>query len=131
MSKTRTACLLLLALASTGCSTGAWFKLPENTTLVVNERPVEHPQGLVRTRPYSWGASSGIPYKLKNSESQTVRQGRLKSRFRVPSIIWPPAAIAYWPMGFGQRCYDLTGDTPQTCTYQDLIDLRSQHRLRR
>lgn len=131
MSTTRIASVLLLALAATGCSTGAWFKLPQDTTLIVNERPVEHRQGLVRTRPYSWGASGGIPYKLKNAQSQTVQQGRLRSRFRGPSIIWPPAAIAYWPMGFGQKCYDLTGDAPQTCTYQDLIDLRSQHRLRR
>lgn len=131
MSRTRIATVLLLALAATGCSTGAWFKLPQDTTLIVNERPAEHRQGLVYTRPYSWGASGGIPYKLKNSQSQTVQQGRLKSRFRVPSIFWPPVAIAYWPMGFGQKCYDLTADAPQTCTHQDLIDLRSQHRLRR
>ncbi|MBD9483211.1 hypothetical protein IB229_09525 [Pseudomonas sp. PDM14] len=131
MSALKSAALLTLTLAITGCSTGAWFKLPENSTLIVNERPVKYNQGLVKSRPFSWGAAGGIPYRLQDAEANTIQSGRLKSRFRVPSIFWPPVAIAYWPMGFGQRCYDLTGDAPQTCTYQDLIELRTNHRLSR
>lgn len=131
MFSIRFSTLLLVTLVTTGCSTGAWFKLPENSTLIVNERPVKYNQGLVKSRPFSWGASGGIPYRLQDSQTNTIQDGRLKSRFRVASIFWPPVGIAYWPMGFSQRCYDLTGDTPQTCTYQDLLELRTNHRLSR
>lgn len=129
--KARTTALLLLVLATAGCSTGTWFKLPENSTITINERAAIHDEGLVYTRPYSWGAASGIPYKIKDGQSRTIKQGRLKSRFRVPSIFWPPGAIAYWPMGFGQKCYDMTGEAPQTCTYQDFQELRANERMRR
>lgn len=131
MSALRLSTLLLIALACAGCSTGAWFKLPENSTLVINERPAKSNQGLVRSRPFSWGLTGGIPYRIEDSQANTIRSGKLKSRFRVASIFWPPVGIAYWPMGFGQRCFDLTGEAPQTCTYQDLVELRQAHRLRR
>lgn len=131
MHALRTAALLLLSLASVGCSTGAWFKLPEDSTLVINERPANYDQGLVRSWPFSWGATSGIPYRIEDSQANTLHSGKLKSRFRVASVFWPPIGIAYWPMGFGQRCYDLTGETPQTCTYQDIVELRSAYRLTR
>lgn len=131
MPSLRAAVLLLLALTTTGCSTSSWFKLPENSTLVIGERPTQYSQGLVKSRPFAWGAAAGIPYRIEDKQAGTVNAGKLKSRFRVPSLFWPPVAIAYWPMGFGQRCYDLTGPVPQTCTYQDMVELRSNHRLRR
>jgi hypothetical protein len=109
----------------------AWFKLPDETRLVVNERPASFDQGLVRSRPFSWGAAGGIPYRLVDRQSMTVKSGKLRSRFRVASIFWPPVGIAYWPMGYGQRCYDLTGDEPSTCTYEDYRQLRLAERMRR
>jgi len=45
--------LFPLVLFVTGCSTGAWFKLPDETRLLVNERPASFDQGLVRSRPFS------------------------------------------------------------------------------
>lgn len=131
MSPLKSAALLVACLAVVGCSTRAWFKLPEHSTLIVNERPVNNNQGLVKTRPFSWGAAGGVPYRLQDEQANTLKSGKLRSRFRVASIFWPPVGIAYWPMGFGQRCYDLTGVEPQTCTYQDFIDLRRNYRLSR
>jgi len=128
---TRLALLFPLTLLMAGCSTGAWFKLPEDTRLVVDERPTSFDEGLVRSRPFSWGAAGGIPYRLVDQQSQTVNSGKLHSRFRVPSIFWPPVGIAYWPMGYGQRCYDLTGSEPRTCTYEDFRELRLNERMRR
>ncbi len=123
--------LFPLVLFVSGCSTGAWFKLPDETRLVVNERPASFDQGLVRSRPFSWGAAGGIPYRLVDRQSMTVKSGKLRSRFRVASLFWPPVGIAYWPMGYGQRCYDLTGDEPSTCTYEDYRQLRLAERMRR
>lgn len=131
MSPFKLSASLVVALSISGCSTAAWFKLPENSSLIVNERAVQYNQGLVKTRPFSWGASGGVPYRLQDGQANTLQSGKLRSRFRVASIFWPPVAIAYWPMGFGQRCYDLTGPEPQTCTYQDFVELRRDHRLRR
>ncbi len=131
MHALRIAALLLLTLTVAGCSTKAWFKLPEDSTLVISDRPAHNNQGLVSSRPFSWGLTGGIPYRIEDSQANTIRSGKLKSRFRVASIFWPPVGIAYWPMGFGQRCFDLTGEAPQTCTYQDLVELRQAHRLRR
>ena len=69
--------------------------------------------------------------KTAGDVAQQATEAELRARFRVASIFWPPFAIIYWPMGFGQRCYDLTAEQPQTCTHQDLIDLRRDHRLSR
>ena len=131
MSPLKSAALLAATLAITGCTAAAWFKLPENSTLIVNERQIENNQGLVKTRPFSWGAAGGVPYRLQDEQANTIQNGKLRTRFRVASVFWPPVAIAYWPMGFGQRCYDLTGAEPQTCTYQDFIDLKRNYRMRR
>lgn len=131
MSSLKSAAMLAAALIVSGCSTATWVKLPDDSALIVNERPVLHNQGLVKTRPFSWGAAGGVPYRLEDKQSHVIQNGRLKTRFRVASIFWPPVGIAYWPMGFSQRCYDLTGPAPQTCTYQDLVDLRRNHRLAR
>ncbi|MGG2399052.1 hypothetical protein ACJRW5_19105 [Pseudomonas sp. SH1-B] len=131
MFSRKSAAMLVAALIVSGCSTATWVKLPEDSTLIVNERPARYNQGLVKTRPFSWGAAGGVPYRLEDKQSHVLQDGRLRTRFRVASIFWPPVGIAYWPMGFGQRCYDLTGPQPQTCTYQDLVDLRRNHRLSR
>ncbi|MCF6780469.1 MULTISPECIES: hypothetical protein [Pseudomonadaceae] len=129
--KTRLSLLFPLTLALAGCSTGAWFKLPDETRLVVSERPTSFDEGLVRSRPFSWGAAGGIPYRVVDQQSETVSSGKLRSRFRVASIFWPPVGIAYWPMGYGQRCYDLTGSEPLTCTHEDFRQLQMKERMRR
>ena len=95
--KARLTLLLPLTLLVAGCSTGAWFKLPDDTRLVVNERPASFDEGLVRSRPFSWGATGGIPYRLVDQQSETVNSGKLRSRFRVASIFWPPAARIWRP----------------------------------
>ncbi len=127
----RTASMLVLAIAVTGCSTRAYFKLPENTKVAVYERDQQYAQGLIKTRPFFWTSAGGIPYKLSDAQGAVVQQGKLRARFRVASIFWPPLAIIYWPMGFGQRCYDLTGPQPLTCTQGDLLQLQNQVRLER
>ena len=124
MKLERAAGLLALAIAVSGCSTATYFKLPENSKVSVYER-------LVKTRPFFWTAAGGIPYTLSSDNGELLQQGKLRARFRVASIFWPPGGIIYWPMGFGQRCYDLTGAEPLTCTQGDLKALRNQRRLDR
>lgn len=131
MTFTRTASLLALAIAISGCSTAAYFKLPEQSKVAVYERPQQYDQGLIKTRPFFWTAAGGIPYTLSNDQGELLQQGKLRARFRVASIFWPPGGIIYWPMGFGQRCYDLTGAEPLACSNGDLIELRKQQRLKR
>lgn len=93
----------------TGCSTTANFKLPPGTKIVVDNEPLSDQQAMQYKRsPYFWNVAGGIPYRLEK-DGKIVKEGNLKSRFRVASIFWPPAAIIYWPMGFDGP-YDLTQD---------------------
>lgn len=131
MSVLRTCTLLFFVLAATGCSTSAWFKLPEQSTISINDRPQEYSQGLVKTRPYFWDRTSGVPYRLTDADGQTMAEGKLRTRFRVGSIFWPPYAVIYWPMGFGQSCYDLTSQTPAQCSREDLTALKKAWRQQR
>jgi len=103
------AILSSLAFFAVGCSTSSQFKLPAKSSLEVYGRPVApRADGIVKTRPFFWSAAGGVPYALKDESGNVVRQGKLKSSFRVVSIFWPPFAIIYWPMGFGSAQYDLT-----------------------
>ena len=86
MPSIKSAAMLAAALIVSGCSTATWVKLPKDSALVVNERPVLHNQGLVKTRPFSWGAAGGVPYRLEDKQSHVIQNGRLKTRFRVASI---------------------------------------------
>ncbi|MGY4531137.1 hypothetical protein ACVW0Y_000240 [Pseudomonas sp. TE3786] len=131
MKFSRIAGALALAALVSGCSTSTYFKLPEHSKVEIYKRETTYSEGLVKTRPFAWSAAGGIPYKLTDDSGTVLQEGKLRSRFRVASIFWPPFAIIYWPMGYGQRCYDLTGATPLTCTEQDMIDLRSKQRLAR
>jgi hypothetical protein len=132
MKFTQIAGALALAAVVSGCSTTTYFKLPENSKVQIYKREQQYSEGLVKTRPFAWSAAGGIPYKITDATSgNTLQEGKLRARFRVGSIFWPPFAIIYWPMGYGQRCYDLTQAAPQTCTHQDMIDLRSKQRLAR
>lgn len=124
----RPSIFLLLILAITGCSTKAFFKLPEHSTVSINERSEQHSQGLVKVRPFFWNRSSGVPYKLTSATGETLSEGRLRTRFRVVSIFWPPYSIIYWPMGFRESCYDLTGVTPGSCLPNDQMLLRKEYR---
>ncbi len=122
--------LALIALVS-GCSTSAYFKLPEHSKVEIYKRGTQYSEGLVTTSPFAWGATGGITYTLRDDNGTTLQEGRLRPSFRVSSIFWPPFSLIYWPMKFGQTCYDLTGTKPLTCTEQDLIDLRRGQRLPR
>ena len=99
-----------------GCSTHGTFKIPKDTQLEVYERPVNvGPDGLVETKPFFWTAAGippggGVKYRLlKNGKVQ--KQGKLRAKFRVVSIFWPPFALIYWPMGLNPDItYDLVND---------------------
>lgn len=93
-------------LFTTACSTTAYFKTPPDSKLTVYERPV--PSGTVKTAPFFWTSTTGVPYKLEDKDGKVIRQGKVKSKFRVVSIFWPPFAVIYWPMGFARDSYDLT-----------------------
>jgi hypothetical protein len=106
---------LLVALSitfGTGCSTTGHFRVPDNTSLYVDERPaVVQPDGTVTTRPFFWTEVAGIHYRLEKDGS-TVQEGKLRAKFRVVSIFWPPYALIYWPVGFrSDLTYDLINGT--------------------
>ena len=95
----------LLLLAS--CSVQTKFTIPDATTLTVAGKvvPSEKLEEYDR-RPFFWNKAGGINYTLEK-DGKVVEEGKLKSKFRVVSIFWPPAAAIYWPMGFAGEHYDL------------------------
>ena len=113
--------LSLLIAFITGCTTTGNFKIEEGAKLYIYERPeaVEiSSTGQVTTAPYFWTAAgvppdSGIPYRLEK-DGQTTKEGKLRTKFRVVSIFWPPFALIYWPMGLNPEItYDLINDTQE------------------
>jgi hypothetical protein len=113
--------LVFILLFAAGCSTTGHFKVPEGSQLYIYKRsePVEiKPNGEATTKPFFWTAAGmppdgGIPYRLEK-DGQTIKEGRLRTKFRVVSIFWPPFAAIYWPMGFNPNItYDLVNDTQE------------------
>lgn len=74
-------------MAVSGCSTATDFKLLENSKVSVYERPQQYCQGLVKTRPFFWTAAGGIPNMLGYDQGRLLQQGKLRTRFRVASIV--------------------------------------------
>jgi hypothetical protein len=95
---------LILTMA---CSTTGRFKVPAGHKLEITDREVmPDALGQWKTSPFFWGTTD---YRLKDSNGNVVRSGKVKTRFRVASIFWPPFAIIYWPMGLdGNNVYDFT-----------------------
>jgi hypothetical protein len=119
MSTRALALVFVLGLATVGCSTTGRFVIPPGTQLEVYERPVTpDASGQVTTKPFFWTAAgvppgAGIKYRLLK-DGKVVKEGRLRAKFRVVSIFWPPLAIIYWPMGLNPSItYDLVKDTQQ------------------
>lgn len=106
----RTIILLSLSLGSLACTTTGRFKLPSNTQLQLNDRKVTlDANGEWTGTPFFWDAKDGASYRLLSTEGgKVVRSGKLKTEFRIVSILWPPAAVVYWPMGLQKDTYDLT-----------------------
>jgi hypothetical protein len=116
-TSTRTA-ILFFILLSFGCSTTAQFRLPPDTAVMVKNKkftPEKDGYADVEVSPFFW---TGISYKLVKG-NKIVQEGRLKSHFRIAALLWPPAAVLYWPKGFGADCYDFTAENskadPPTC----------------
>lgn len=112
--------LLVLATVA-GCSTTGKFVVPEDSQLYIYERPEPvnvAADGTVVTKPFFWTGmgippGGGIPYRVEK-DGETVKEGKLRAKFRVVSIFWPPAAVIYWPTGFNPNItYDLVNDTQQ------------------
>ncbi len=111
----------IVLAAVCGCSTTGHFVVPENSELYIYERPTPVPvndDGTVTTKPFFWTAmgippGGGIPYRLEQ-DGKTVKEGKLRAKFRVVSIFWPPLAAIYWPTGFNPSVtYDLVNDTQE------------------
>lgn len=117
----RRLCIMLILLMMAGCSTTGHFKVPEGSSLYLYKRPQSvdiKANGEVTTKPFFWTAAGmppggGIPYRLEK-DGQVIKEGKLRTKFRVVSIFWPPAAAIYWPMGFNPNItYDLVNDTQE------------------
>ena len=113
-----TLCVAMLAAAS-ACTTQGTFVVPPGTQLEVYRRPVTpDANGLVVTKPFFWTAAGvapngGAEYRLLKN-GQVVQEGRLRVKFRVVSVFWPPAAAIYWPIGLNPDItYDLVKGTQE------------------
>ena len=111
--------IVLLTVALPACSTRGTFVIPEETQLEVYRRPVTPGvDGVVVTQPFFWTAAGvppagGVEYRLLKGD-EVVQSGRLRAKFRVVSIFWPPFALIYWPMGLNPSInYDLVQGTQE------------------
>ena len=111
--------IVLLTLALPACSTRGTFVVPDGTQLEVYQRPVTpDANGVVVTKPFFWTAAGmppagGVEYRLLKGD-KVVQSGRLRAKFRVVSIFWPPMALIYWPMGLNPNLtYDLVRGTQE------------------
>lgn len=111
--------LLPILLVLAGCSTTGNFIIPEGSELYIYKRPqpvTVETNGNVTTTPFFWTVlgmppRGGIPYRLEKN-GKVIKEGKLRTKFRVVSIFWPPFADIYWPMGFNPNItYDLVKDT--------------------
>jgi hypothetical protein len=104
---------VLALLTITGCTTTGRFKVPENSTLYIDQRPLPalvNKSGETIVEPFSWSASSGVPFRLEK-DGKVIKEGKLRTIFRYESLLWPPAAPIYWPMGLDPDItYDLIHD---------------------
>ncbi len=102
---------LLISLA--GCTTSGTFVVPQDTNLYIYERPnpvTIQSNGKATTKPYFWSAIGGVPYRLEK-DGKTIKEGKLRAKFRPVSIFWPPYAVVYWPAGLDPDIkYDLVND---------------------
>jgi hypothetical protein len=91
-----------------GChaSTQAKFVVPPNSQLVVNGEPVTlNEDGSATMSAFGWGGAS---YKVTR-DGRTVSSGKLDTKFRPISLIWPPFGVIYVPKGLDDsHTYDLT-----------------------
>jgi hypothetical protein len=114
MSIRKIAIVGLLGLGLVSCTTTGKFVIPEGTELEVYQRPVTvQSDGTVVSKPFFWTAAGGVEYRLVK-EGTVVKEGRLRAKFRVVSIFWPPGALLYWPMGlYPGITFNLVDDTQQ------------------
>lgn len=113
MSARSLALAAFLSLGLAACTTTGRFVVPQGSQLEVYRRPVTvGSDGRVVTRPFFWTAAGippggGVEYRLLK-DGKAIQQGRLRAKFRVVSIFWPPFALIYWPMGLNPDVtYDL------------------------
>ena len=109
-------CVGILSGFLVGCSTYGRFVVPQGSKLYLHERPQSEQiqkDGTVETRPFFWTAAGGVQYKLER-DGRVIKEGRLRTRFRVVSIFWPPLALIYWPIGLDRDItYDLVKNKQQ------------------
>ena len=100
--------LVVMMALFVGCSTTTSFKVPKGADLYIDEQKVETADlGKYKRNPFFWTRAQGIPYRLEK-KGKVIDEGKIKARFRVASIFWPPAAIIYWPLRFEEPEYDFT-----------------------
>lgn len=104
----RTALVVVLVAAATGCTTTGHFVVPEGSQLYLSNRtePVAvKDDGTVTATAFGWGHSGfpparGIPYRLEK-DGKVIQQGRLRTKVRVSSFFVPPIwGVFAYPVGF-------------------------------
>ena len=115
----RTALFIIVSITfilCSACSTKTHFKVPPDCEVRINHNNEAHKTGSVEIRPFFWTSKSGVKYELLESgESKILKEGELRTKFRVVSVFWPPYAAIYWPFGFACDCYDFYNDENECC----------------
>ncbi|HEU0037308.1 MAG TPA: hypothetical protein VFQ53_42145 [Kofleriaceae bacterium] len=103
--------LVVVALVgAAGChaSTQGKFVIPPGTQLEVNHKqvPVED-DGSATMSAFGWG---GAHYRLLR-DGKPIASGKLDTKFRPISLIWPPFGVLYVPKGLDDgQTYDLSAE---------------------
>jgi len=112
-----------------GCSTTMQVTLPADSELYINGSSTPttiEEDGSITTYPYFWNSagtppSGGISFQVKRGK-QIITNGQFFSQFRPMSLLWPPLAILYWPMGFSDKvAYNLDNYTETTNNKKTII----------
>jgi len=98
----------LVAVVGCHASTQGKFVVPPGAQLSVNDNPVAlESDGSATMSAFGWG---GARYKVTR-DGKTLSSGKLDTKFRPISIIWPPFGLLYVPKGLDDgRTYDLSAE---------------------
>lgn len=112
----RRALLSLIVVATFTFSLGACsaptrgrFTIPQGATLEVNGEQLKLDEnGRATTNSFGWG---GAKYRVVR-DGKTVSEGKLETRMRWMSMVWPPFGILYVPKQLDEdKVYDLDEPT--------------------
>jgi hypothetical protein len=103
-----------LLFSAAGCSapTRGRFTIPQGSTLEINGEQMKLDEnGRATTNSFGWG---GAKYRVVR-DGKTISEGKLDTKMRWFSLIWPPFGIIYVPKQLDEdTVYDLSKSDSDT-----------------